>query len=37
MGMYRDKKSAMNMLCLLQLQLCNQPRPPHFTLGADPG
>ena len=36
MGMHRDKNAAMNMLCLLRLQLCNQPRPPHFTRGADP-
>ena len=28
MGMHRDKNAAMNMLCLLRLQLCNQPRPP---------
>ena len=40
MGMHRDKNAAMNMLCLLRLQLRlqlrNQPRPPHFTRGADP-
>ena len=33
MGMHRDKNAAMNMLCLLRLQLCNQPRPPPISLG----
>ena len=35
MGMHCDTNAAMNMLCLLQLQLCNHFRPQHSSREAD--